>query len=102
MPNDATQYMVDFSLPTVITDRFSNRIPEQRAKVSAYFANGKLVSYAVSLEGGKLWAIFNADSETEVLALIRAVPLTRFMQYVINPLTFYNIVTNQVPHFSVN
>lgn len=102
MPNDATQYMVDFSLPTVLTDRFTNRIPEQRAKVNDYFASGKLVSYAVSLESAKVWAIFNADSEAEVLTLIRAMPLTRFMQYVICPLTFYNILTTQVPHFSVN
>ncbi len=102
MPNDATQYLVDFSLPTVLTDRFTNRIPEQRAKVNDYFVEGKLVSYAVSLESAKVWAIFNADSEAEVLTLIRAMPLTRFMQYVICPLTFYNILTTQVPHFSVN
>jgi muconolactone delta-isomerase len=102
MPNDTAQFMVDFSLPTVLTDRFTNRIPEQRAKVNEYFVEGKLVSYAVSLESSKVWAVFNADSEMEVLTLINAMPLTRFMQYVICPLTFYNILTTQVPHFSVN
>lgn len=102
MPNDTAQFMVDFSLPTILTDRFTNRIPEQRAKVNEYFAEGKLVSYAVSLESAKVWAIFNADTESEVLTLINAMPLTRFMQYVICPLTFYNILTTQVPHFSVN
>ena len=102
MPNDSAQYMVDFSLPTVLTDRFTNRIPEQRAKVNDYFVEGKLVSYAVSLESAKVWAIFNAESEVEVLNLIRELPLTRFMQYVICPLTFYNVLTTQVPLFSVN
>jgi muconolactone delta-isomerase len=102
MSNDTNQYMVDFSLPTQLTDRFTSRIPEQRARVNEYFADGKLVTYAVSLEGGKVWAVFNADSEDEVLAFIQAMPLTRFMQYIICPLTFYNVLTRQVPHFSVN
>ena len=102
MPNDSNQYMVDFSLPTQLTERFTSRIPEHRAMVNQYFTDGKLVTYAVSLEGGHVWAVFNADSEDEVLTLIRALPLTRFMQYVISPLTFYNILTSNVPHFSVN
>lgn len=102
MPNDSTQYMVDFSLPTTLSDRFTSRIPEQRAMVNEYFAEGKLVTYAVSLESAKVWAVFNADSEAEVLTLIQALPLTRYMQYVICPLTFYNVLATQVPHFSVN
>lgn len=102
MPNDTNQYMVDFSMPTVLTERFSNRIPEQRSVINEFFTEGKLVSYAVSLESGKVWAVFNADSEAEVLVMIRALPLTRYMQYVICPLTFYNVFTTQVPYFSVN
>ncbi|MBL7814538.1 MAG: hypothetical protein JNL70_05995 [Saprospiraceae bacterium] len=102
MPSDTQQYMVDFTLPTQLSERFTSRIPEQRAMVNDYFSEGKLVTYAVSLESAKVWAVFNADSEAEVLALIRALPLTRFMQYVICPLTFYNILATQVPHFSVN
>ena len=102
MPNDLNQYMVDFSMPTVLTERFSSRIPEQRNVINEYFTEGKLASYAVSLESGKVWAVFNANSEDEVLVLIRGLPLTRFMQYIICPLTFYNVLTTQVPHFSVN
>ena len=102
MPNDTNQYMVDFSMPTVLTERFSSRIPEQRDVINDYFSEGKLVSYSVSLESGKVWAVFNADSEDEVLVLICKLPLTRFMQYIICSLTFYNVLTTQVPHFSVN
>lgn len=94
--------MVDFSLPTSFSDRFTSRIPEQRAKINEYFAEGKLVTYAVSLESAKVWAVFNADSEAEVLVLIRAMPLTRYMEYVICPLTFYNVLAVKVPLFSVN
>jgi muconolactone delta-isomerase len=102
MSNDVFQYMVEFRLPEVISERFQNRIPEQRTLVNRYFSQGKLVSYGVSLEGHKAWAVFNADTEYEVLELVRNLPLTRFMSYEIKPLTFYNLIGSSVPNFSVN
>lgn len=102
MANETYQYMVDFTMPNILSDRFTNRIPEQRLVVNQYFSEGKLVSYCVSLEKSKVWAVFNAETEEEVEGLITALPLTRFMTYEICTLTFYNVVTSKVPHFSVN
>jgi hypothetical protein len=102
MENDILQYMVDFTLPSIITERFSSHIPEQRALVNKYFEEGKLVTYGVSLETGRCWAVFNADTESEVLTLIRALPLTRFCHFRIHAMTFYNVMTARVPNFSVN
>jgi muconolactone delta-isomerase len=96
------QFMVDFKMPTLMTERFTSRIPEQRALVDQYFADGKLSSYGVSLENARVWAVFNADSAIEALALVRSLPLTRMMQFDIMPLTFFNVVTTSVPDFSVN
>lgn len=62
MPNDSTQYMVDFSLPATLDQEFINLIPSQRTIVNRLFTEGKLVNYALSLENSKLWAVFNADS----------------------------------------
>ena len=102
MDNEILQYMVDFTLPAILTERFTSRIPEQRALVNQYFTEGKLVSYGVSLESGKVWAVFNADSEIEVLKLIRSLPITQFCQFNIHAMTFYNVLTAKVPKFSVN
>lgn len=102
MENEIFQHLVEFTLPTILTERFTGRIPEQRALINKYFSDGKLVTYGVSLENGKAWAVFNAPTEVEVLALIRALPLTQFCQFKIHPMTFYNVLTAKVPLFSVN
>ena len=102
MANEMYQYMVDFTMPSVLNDRFTSRIPEQRAVVNQYFVDGKLVSYCVSLEKSKVWAVFNAETEDDVLSLVRGLPLSRYMQYQISSLTFYNVLTTKIPNFSVN
>ena len=96
------QYIVDFSIPMVVSEKFSLLIPDQRAMVNDYFFDGKLFSYALSLEAGKLWAVFIASDETEVMEWVNALPLTRFMHYKISTLTFYNTVTAHIPNFSLN
>ncbi|MEO1627497.1 MAG: hypothetical protein AAFV25_20265, partial [Bacteroidota bacterium] len=61
--NNDYQFMVDFTMPEVLSDDFMNLIPYQRAMVQRYFNEGKLLNYALSLENAKLWAIFSANSE---------------------------------------
>ena len=102
MENEMYQFMVEFTMPPVMNDRFTRTIPAQRAKVNQLFGNGKLVSYAVSLENAKIWAVFNAETEGEADELARDLPLTKYMKFVVNPLTFMNILTARVPSFSVN
>jgi muconolactone delta-isomerase len=102
MANEMYHYMVDFTMPAVLTERFTSRIPEQRALVNRYFTDGNLVSYSVSLEKSKVWAVFIAETEEEVAALVKAMPLTRFMSHSISILTFYNVLTSRLPSFSVN
>ncbi len=102
MANEVFHFMVEFTMPTILTNRFTSLIPEQRALVNSYFTDGCLVSYSVSLEKSKVWAVFVAETEEEVLTLIKAMPLTRFMSHTINILTFYNVLTSRLPSFSVN
>ena len=89
-------------MPPVLNDRFTSTIPAQRAKINQMFSSGKIVSYAVSLENLKVWAVFNAETEGEANELARELPLTKYMKYAVNPLTFMNILTARVPSFSVN
>lgn len=77
--NNLSQYMADFDFPINITERFLDLIAVQRSVVNQYFREGKLASYAISFERGKLWAVFNAASEFEVMEMLADFPLTAFM-----------------------
>lgn len=94
--------MVDFTLPEVLTEEFMELIPYQRVVVNKYFEEGKLLNYALSLENSKLWAIFSANSELNVMDLIADLPLTSFMSVEISMLTFYNTMDPATPSFSMN
>jgi muconolactone delta-isomerase len=50
----------------------------------------------------KIWAVFNAETETEANDLARELPLTKYMSYKVSVLTFMNVLTARVPSFSVN
>ena len=96
------QFMVEFTMPPVLNDRFTSTIPAQRAKINQMFSSGKIVSYAVSLENAKVWAVFNAETEDEANELAHELPLTKYMSFTVHALTFMNILTARVPSFSVN
>ena len=102
MENEMFQFMVEFTMPPVLNDKFTSTIPAQRAKINSLFGIGKIVSYAVSLENLKVWAVFNAETETEANDLARELPLTKYMSYKVSVLTFMNVLTARVPSFSVN
>lgn len=94
--------MVDFTLPKILPEEFLRLIPQQRAKINKLFRDGKLINYALSIDNSKMWAIMNANSESEVMEFLTELPLTRFMQININILTFYNSVESETPIFSMN
>ena len=102
MINTEFQFMVDFTLPGVLTEEFMELIPYQRVVVNKYFEEGKLLNYSLSLEKSKLWAVFNANSELNVMDLIADLPLTSFMTVEISMLTFYNSMDPAMPNFSMN
>jgi muconolactone delta-isomerase len=94
--------MVDFSLPDVLTEEFLGLIPQQRARVNRLFREGKLINYALSLENSKMWAVFNANSELDVMDMVTEMPLSKFMRIEVSILTFYNSMTEDLPAFSMN
>ena len=59
------QYMVEFILPEELSQEFISRIPQQRKVVNRYFRRKTLISYALSLESSKMWAIFRVSSELD-------------------------------------
>lgn len=96
------QYMVDFTLPTELPEDFVNSIPRQRAAVNRLLGEGKILNYALSLENSKLWVVFSASSEAELMEMVQRLPLTRYMKVRVSELTFYNASNPYSPAFSVN
>ncbi len=94
--------MVDFTLPTELPEEFVSNIPRQRMTVKRLLGEGKILNYALALEHSKLWVVFAAQSEADLLAMVKSLPLTRFMEMRISELTFYNAAPSLSPAFSVN
>ena len=96
------QFMVDFTLPETLSEEFMSLIPYQRAVINKFFKEGKMLNYALSLENSRLWAVFNANSELEVMEYLADLPLTAYMEVEISMLTSYNSTEPAMPHFSLN
>lgn len=95
------QYMVEFIVPYPITEEIISMIPEQRAVVEKLFTGGKLVIYSLAEDRSKLWAIFVASTESELLKLIDRLPLSSYMEYNYNQLMFHQSV-QLLPALSLN
>jgi hypothetical protein len=94
-------FMVEFELPAVFTEEFTSRIPDQRMVIDSLLAKGQIQSYSLALDRRKLWAIVNADSESDVWTLLDRFPLRDFMEPFIHELMFHN-VTSPAMSFSLN
>ncbi|MCC5613422.1 muconolactone Delta-isomerase family protein [Nostoc sp. CHAB 5834] len=94
--------MVEFDLPANMDEGFANRIPAQRLKVEELMEKGFLLSYSLSVDRHKLWCIFKADSETEVMQSVSEFPLIKYMTPIITELMFHNMVAARIPLFSLN
>ena len=96
------QYMIEFMLPEELSQEFIERMPRQRKVVNRYFRRGTLISYALSLESSKMWAIFKVSSELELMELLADMPLTPLVNLDISCLTIFNMPTTTNPEFSLS
>ncbi len=96
------QFMAEFNLPEDLSEEFFELLPYQETVINKYLAQGKLVNYALSLDNARMWAIFSANSEVEVLEMLREFPLTRFMEVHISLLSSYTTLSVAAPNFSLN
>lgn len=96
------EYMAEITLPLPFTDEFLSLVPRQRAVVNKLMNEGVIISYALSIESGKLWINLLAESEEKVNALIESFPIADFISYNTHKLTFHNSINFKIPEFSVN
>lgn len=94
--------MVEIDLPDTMSDDFVRRVPAQRQMVNDLMERGSLVSYALTTDRTKLWCVFKAESEIEVMTIMSDFPLIDFMSPTISELMFNNVVALRLPLFSLN
>jgi len=95
------QYMVEFDVPRPVLEEILDLVPDQRNILDDLFASGKLLSYTVSVDKTKIWAVMIAESESELLTYIDELPMTPYMDYDYYELMFYNTV-HFMPSMSLN
>lgn len=94
-------FMAEFDLPMYFSEEFIQLIPAQRTYINYLLAEGKVKSYSLALDRSRLWTIFSAKSEDEVMHIIEDMPLGDFMDANISELMFHN-AQDRVLQFSLN
>lgn len=95
-------FMIDITLPEVLTEEFISLVPQQRAQVNKLFSEGRLASYSLSLDRSKLWTTMLAESEEEVVIVLSTFPLRKFMDLSIHRLAFSESANANVARISMN
>ena len=94
-------YMIEFDLPTVLTEEFLALIPKQRYVINKMLIEGQLKAYSLALDRSKLWAVIAATSDFEVMEIISQMPLSDYMTPTVSELMFHN-GAEIVTEFSLN
>ena len=95
------QFMVIFDLPSPLSEEMLDLIPEQKTAMDELFTSGKLLSYTVALDRSKLWAIFLAEEESELISYIDHFQMTSYMDFDYKEIMFHNTV-HLMPTMSLN
>ena len=86
-----------------LTEELVATIPFHRAYVDRMFAEGRILSYSVSLNRDMIWCVVNAEDEQEAMEKVVAFPLHRFfMDVTCVPLLFHNTVPSSLPGIVLN
>lgn len=100
MTLDGQIYMVEFEVPQ-LTEEMLALIPRQRYVIDQLMFQKKIVSYALTLSRSKLWIVFIASSESELVYLIDSLPMTKYLSYDYHELMFHN-AAQFLPSMSLN
>jgi len=100
-PKQLRAFMVEFDVPP-LTDEIAELIPRQRLTVGAMMSAGTLLTYTLSADRRKLWAVMLGKSSGDVEGELKKFPLTRFMQYRINELMFHEAAIAGISRMSLN
>ena len=95
-------YLFQFELPE-FTQEITAVIPKHREHINKLFAEGRILSYSVSIHRNLIWCVINAEDEQEAMEMVLAFPLyPQFTDVVCHPLLFHNTIPTAIPGISLN
>ncbi len=68
-------FMVEVLLPQPMEDEFFSLIPRHRKMVNDLIERGIINSYTVDENRKKIWILFSASEESEVMAHLKKLPI---------------------------
>jgi hypothetical protein len=78
-------------------------VPYHREHINKLFAEGRMLSYSVSVQRNMLWCVVNAEDEQEAMEMVLAFPLyAHFTDVSCHPLLFHNTLPVSLPGISLN
>ena len=92
--------MVQFNF-ALLSEEMAEFIAKQRTVVENLFNKGILITYTLAADRTMIWAVFQADSESELLTYIESLPLTKYSDYTYNEIMFHDS-SQFIPTISLN
>jgi hypothetical protein len=78
-------------------------IPQHREQIGKLFAEGRLLSYSVSIHRNYIWCVVNAEDEHHAMEIVLSFPLFHFFSDIsCHPLLFHNTAPAALPVISLN
>lgn len=93
--------MVEFQIPYPFPIEMEEMIPDQRLAVHDLFLEEKLVTYTLAMDRSKLWVIFLAEEESELITYIDRLPMSAYLQYDYSEIMFHESI-QYIPSMSQN
>jgi hypothetical protein len=88
---------------TEFTEEIANIIPLHRECINKLFAEGRILSYSVSIHRNMIWCVINAEEEQEAMKIVLSFPLyPYFTEVSCHPLLFHNTLPATLPGISLN
>ena len=85
------------------TDDIAAAVTTHRDYINRLFAEGRLLSYSVSVHRNMIWCVINAEDEQEAMEMVLSFPLYQhFTEVSCHPLLFHNTLPSSIPGISLN
>lgn len=96
------EFLLNSELLEARSADFMQLIPMHRAYIDDMIMEGKITSYAVSMDRTRLWAVIVAETEADAINIISRFPIIDHMEFEIFELLFHNAAHDLVSHISLN
>ncbi len=93
--------MVEFKLNSDMVSEYSSIMKEQHKQIEDLFKSEFLISYSISEDQKNIWAIFIAQSESQLIRVLESLDLSKFMDYHYHRLVYHES-THVLPSVSMN